>query len=101
MNFFTKFFSTRKTLAERVEELLVGHFTVYWHTHPSTDEQRQQVIALIQERISMTTPDVLRDILDPRIPRFKSAGILDKIVNRVYVNIDGNSVFFLRLLTRE
>ncbi|MHC1769438.1 MAG: hypothetical protein AB9869_35005 [Verrucomicrobiia bacterium] len=99
MSIFAKLFRhSRRDLSREVEQLLVGHFSAYWETHPSTVEQHQEVITLIRERVSMTAEDVLQAILDPRLPPLKTAGILDKIVDRVY---GGNSTFFLKQLTRK
>ena len=99
MNIFAKMFAGRRAvLASEVEQLLVTHFAAYWDTHPSTGEQNRQVIELIRERVLMTTDDVLHAILDPQLSSLKTAGILDKIVDRVY---GGNSSFFLTHLTRK
>jgi hypothetical protein len=89
---------TRATLAKEVEQMLIEHFSAYWETHPSSSVQRQKVIRLIQARVSSTPDDVLQDILNPRVPPLKTAGILDKIVDTVY---GGNSDFFLRLLVKK
>ena len=85
------------SLAKQAEQSLIEHFSAYWEQHPSTDEQRQEVVDLIRERVSTTTPDVLREILDVRAP-LKAAGILDKMVDRVY---GGNSDFFFKRLSQE
>jgi hypothetical protein len=84
-------------LAEQAERLLVSHFSAYWKQHRSTAKQHQEVIAAIHERISMTSVDVLRQLLDrrPAISSLKIAGILDKIVDSVY---GGASNFFFKLL---
>ena len=86
---------TGGNLRPSVEKLLLDYFSIYWREHPTTDEQRQKVIDLIQQRVSMTDQDVLRSILNRRIPPFKAAGILDKIVDEVY---GGSSTYFLKKL---
>jgi hypothetical protein len=86
---------TGGNLRPSVEKLLLNNFSIYWREHPTTDEKRQKVIELIRQRVSMTDQDVLRSILNRRIPPFKAAGILDKIVDEVY---GGNSTYFLKKL---
>jgi hypothetical protein len=99
VSFWKNPFGDRESsLAEQAEQLLMGHFSTYWERHPSTPEQRQEVLRLIHELISMTASDVLRRILDATLPPFITAGILDKIADRVY---GGNSTFFLKLLTQR
>ena len=92
------FLPKREVLTVRAEVLLIGHFNAYWLTHPSTSSQIQEVLDLIRERISITADEDLASFLDPRLPPIKTAGILDKIVDKVY---GGNSTFFFKHLNRE
>jgi hypothetical protein len=88
---------TRARLANDAEVMLLAHFDSDWRANPPLESQRSAVVRLIRERVTATSDDVLRSLLDSRVAPMKTAEILDKVVDEVY---GGNSVFFFRALVK-